>query len=300
MSEHDKILCIYHGHCADGFSAAWVVRRYFGENRVEFVAAVHGEDAPEVSNRHVVMVDFSYKRPVIDEFAQRCASLLILDHHKSAKLELAGFREPDQCWPFHLDRAAEATENSDKVAVLFDMERSGAVMAWDYFFRGEDAPDMLLHVQDRDLWQFKMHDTRDLSALFFSYPYEFQIWDKLVMDCANPVQRAKLAAIGHALNRKHQKDIAELLPQVTRPMRIGGHVVPVGNLPYTMASEAAGELAKDRPFAACYFDGPNGRNFSLRSTKHGLDVSKIAASYGGGGHEHAAGFRRPLGWEGDA
>ena len=56
------------------------------------------------------------------------------------------------------------------------------------------------------------------------------------------------------------------------------------NLPPTMASEAAGELATGHPFAACYWDGPLGRTFSLRSDSTGLDVSLIARRYGGGGH----------------
>lgn len=32
------------------------------------------------------------------------------------------------------------------------------------------------------------------------------------------------------------------------------------------------------------------RSYSLRSAKDGIDVSKIAAMFGGGGHYHAAGF----------
>lgn len=33
------------------------------------------------------------------------------------------------------------------------------------------------------------------------------------------------------------------------------------------------------------------RHFSLRSTADGLDVATLAATYGGGGHARAAGFR---------
>ena len=65
-------------------------------------------------------------------------------------------------------------------------------------------------------------------------------------------------------------------------MVIGGHRVPVANLPYTMASDAAGAMAEDAPFAACYFDRADARVFSLRSRgEDGLDVSEIAARYGG-------------------
>jgi uncharacterized protein len=105
---------------------------------------------------------------------------------------------------------------------------------------------------------------------------------------------------GGAIERKHFKDIEELLKITTRRMVIGGVEVPVANLPYTMSSDAAGALAKNSPFGACYFDRPDARVFSLRSRgPEGADVSEIGARYGGGGHKNAAGFQAPLGWEGD-
>jgi nanoRNase/pAp phosphatase (c-di-AMP/oligoRNAs hydrolase) len=59
----------------------------------------------------------------------------------------------------------------------------------------------------------------------------------------------------------------------------------------TLFSEVAGELAKDRPFGACYFDRADGkRQWSLRSRNGGVDVSEIAKAHGGGGHRNAAGF----------
>lgn len=48
-----------------------------------------------------------------------------------------------------------------------------------------------------------------------------------------------------------------------------------------------------------YWDTPDGRVFSLRSTDGGMDVSEIAKGYGGSGHRNASGFKMPLGWEGD-
>jgi nanoRNase/pAp phosphatase (c-di-AMP/oligoRNAs hydrolase) len=59
-------------------------------------------------------------------------------------------------------------------------------------------------------------------------------------------------------------------------------------------------MAQEAPFAACYYDKPGARVFSLRSRgDDGMDVSAIAAIYGGGGHRNAAGFQAATGWEGD-
>ena len=78
---------------------------------------------------------------------------------------------------------------------------------------------------------------------------------------------------------------------------IGGFDVPVANLPYTLTSDAGAVMCAGEPFAACYWDTPNGRSFSLRSTDAGEDVSEVAKQYGGGGHRNASGFRVPFGHE---
>lgn len=263
-----KKLCIYHGNCADGFGSAWVVRKALGDE-VEFHSGIYGQEPPDVTDRDVIIVDFSYKRSVLESMRDNAKSILILDHHKTAKEDIEGFESIPRC----------------RVETVFDMERSGAKVTWDYFFPYSPAPTLLLHIQDRDLWKFKMDGTREIQASVFSYPYDFDVWDKL-MD-GDPKE---LIAQGSAIERKHFKDIQELLSVVTRQMNIGGHIVPVANLPYTLVSDAANKLAENAPFAACYWDTPKGRVFGLRSKEMGLDVSEIAKKYGGGGHKNASGF----------
>ena len=261
-------LCIYHGNCADGFGAAWAVRKALGD--IDFYPGVHQDPPPDVAGMDVVMVDFSYKRPVLLEMAEEANSILILDHHKTASEDL-------------VDLPANVT-------VKFDMNRSGAILAWEHFFPDEDPPQILLHIEDRDLWRFALPNTRRIQAAVFSYPYDFEVWDELMR-----ADVSTLATDGEAIERKHFKDIRELLGVVTREMNIAGHRVPVANLPYTMSSDAGHELSKDRPFAACYWDTPEGRVFSLRSNDGGVDVSEVAKRYGGGGHRNAAGFRVSFG-----
>lgn len=256
-------MCIYHGNCADGFGAAWAVRKALGE--IDFYPGKYHEPPPDVAGKDVVMVDFSYKRPVLLEMAEKANSILILDHHKTAAEDLVDLPE--------------------NVTAKFDIGHSGAMLAWEHFFPGQEPPLLLLHIEDRDLWRFALQNTRQIQASVFSYPYDFQVWDTLMAMAPD-----MLAAEGEAIDRKHFKDIRELLGVTTREMMIGGHRVPVANLPYTMSSDAGHELAKGRPFAACYWDTPGGRVFSLRSTNEGEDVSAVAKQYGGGGHRNASGF----------
>lgn len=260
-------VCIYHGNCADGFSGAWVIRKALGDE-MEFIGGVYQTPPPDLTGKDVILVDFSYKRPVMEKIISEAKSVLVLDHHKTA---------------------AEDLNNLKGAEVVFDMDRAGSKIAWDYYFPNEAPPPVLLHVEDRDLWRFMLPKTREIQANIFSYPYEFDVWDKLM--ASDP---SVLAVEGEAIERKHFKDINELLGVVQRRMNIGGYNVPIANLPYTLVSDAAHKMAQGEAFAGCYWDTPKGRIFGLRSTEEGIDVSEVAKKYGGGGHRNASGFTVPF------
>jgi len=284
-------LCIYHGNCADGFGAAYAVWKKFGDE-VDFHAGVHQDPPPDVTGRDVILVDFSYKLDVLEEMAKTARTITILDHHKSAAEDLMHFAIPDNM-DASFDVFADMSEFGGclPIRALFDMERSGAVLAWQYFHPTVAVPHLFEHIQDRDLWRFAITGTREIQAVVFSHPYDFAVWDELVARAENTGEWRAMIEEGKAIERKHFKDIAELLKVVTVRMTIGGYDVPVANLPYTMTSDAGHQLAQGELFAACYWDTPEGRVFSLRSTDEGMDVSEIAKQYGGGGHAHASGFR---------
>lgn len=301
-----KPLCIYHGNCADGFTAAWAVWMRFGDE-FDYFAGVYQNPPPDVTGRHVLFVDFSYKRDVVAEMRKSARSILILDHHKSAAEDLAhrgGNFGIDLTkysgtltWERHLQNVYqdECEGVHDSVYCLFDMNRSGAGIAWDFFHLGDKRSLLVNYAEDRDLWRFALPKSREVNAVIFSFEYEFGAWT--AMDLALCGEFDKVVAQGAAIERKHHKDVAELTAALKRRMVIGGHEVWAASLPYTLTSDAGHLMAQGEPFAACYWDTPEGRVFSLRSTDDGLDVSEIAKQYGGGGHRNASGFRLPHGVE---
>lgn len=278
-----QYLCIYHGNCADGFGAAWVVRKALGAD-IGFHAAKHGEPAPNVTGKRVIIVDFAFDLETLTAMAEVAESVLVLDHHKSAQADLQNVPSAGPSHELH-----EQTRDG-RLHALFDMNRSGAGLAWDFFFPGQPRPALINHIEDRDLWRFKLAGTREVMANVFSYPQDFDVWDELFA-----VQVSSLLTDGAAIERQRQKTVADLIRSTRRRMIIGGHDVPVANIPGMFASDAGSIMTVGEPFAACYCDGPGGRSFSLRSTDDGLDVSVIASQYGGGGHRNASGFRVPFG-----
>jgi len=265
----NKPLVIYHGNCADGFSGAWCFWKKYGD-QAEYLPGVYQKDPPDVTGRTVYLVDFSYKREAVKAMVQSALRVTLIDHHKTAIEDLADL---------------------PGLFTYTDLDRSGATLAWDFLFAGQDRPLLLGHVEDRDLWRFKLAGTREIQAFVFSHEYTFELWDRLMT--ADQAELIKMTAAGAAIERKHHKDIAELVEVCARRMTIGGYDVPVASLPYTMSSDAGHLMAQGEAFAACYWDTAEGRTFSLRATDEGLDVSDIAKQFGGGGHAKASGFKVP-------
>lgn len=268
-------LVIYHGNCADGFAAAWCFWSKHHEN-FDYFPGVYQEPPPDVTGKTVYLVDFSYTRPVMEQLTRDARQVYVIDHHKTAMENLEG-----------LDK------EYSNLTLHFDMEKSGAVLAWEFLNPKVTPPRILLHIQDRDLWKFKLPHTREIQAVLFSHEYDFELWDSLINLQGTEIDR--LADQGKAIERKHFKDIKELVTVTKRRLEIGGHSVWCASLPYTMVSDAANLMCGDDSiFAGCYWDTADGRIFGLRSlAPDGIDVGAIAKLYGGGGHKHSSGFKVP-------
>ena len=282
-------LVIYHGNCADGFSAAWCFWRKYGAN-ADYLAGVYQRPPPDVAGRDVYLVDFSYKRSVVESMLRSARTVTLIDHHKTALDDLQPLKEQmvvtnGGC----ISHSAEP--NADNFGWFCDLDHSGSMLAWKFLFPDEAPPLLLSHIEDRDLWRFRLPGTREIQAAVFSHEYTFEAWDTLMR--ANQFDLVKMSAAGTAIERKHHKDVRELVQVCKRRMVIGGTEVWVASLPYTLTSDAGHLMAAGEPFAACYWDTAEGRVFSLRSQDDGVDVSAVAALYGGGGHVHAAGFKVP-------
>lgn len=291
-------VCYYHFPCVDGFAAALAVWKEWPD--VEFRPINYGHDFAgdaayrELHNRHVLFVDFFPGRLACEYlFASKC-KVTVFDHHKTAEHEIA----------------AAADSGKRQFDFIFDLERSGAGIAWDHLLGYRTL--FVDTIEDRDLWRYQFGDrTRDLHAFLSAQPWEFETWARIQDRFDNSVagQRGILVG-GAAIRQKIAKDIAAWVeaPQwwyfdlvsegptfrdVWRDGRATGYV-PVLNLPDNFASDTGHALLDrypDAPFAGTYYYGADAMYWSLRSTDNRLDVGAIAKARGGGGHRNAAGYR---------
>jgi uncharacterized protein len=260
MTEWTHIL--YHANCADGFGAAFAAWKALGDKAV-YLPVRHGDQSPDIpEGSSVAVVDFSFQRDILEELHARMERLLVLDHHKSAQQDLEGL-------PY----------------AKFDVSKSGARMAWEFWHPETPVPELLAYVEDRDLWRWALPASREVSLALQCHPFDFAAWERLDV--------AELRLEGEAILRFQTQQIARAVSRA-RMLDVGGFTVPVVNS-CLFQSEIGDELCLAYPDAAFsgvyYVNAKNQQAWSLRSIGT-FDVSEVARGFGGGGHRNAAGFAK--------
>lgn len=209
---------IYHARCMDGFTAAWAAWRVLG-NRAEYIAASYGDAPPDVTGKNVAVVDFSYPLDVLDAMCGVASSLVVLDHHKTAEEALR-----------------------DHPNAYFDGNHSGAYLACRWFNPACNIPRLVLYVEDRDLWRWKMEDSEAINHGLRLLPQSFEAWD------ANIDAPSTLSVQGRAVMRLIEME-CESAEKASRVMILNGQPLWVYNTRCHI-SDVGSHLAKRAPFAA--------------------------------------------------
>lgn len=281
-------IIIYHSPCSDGFAAAWACWKKWGDSP-EYFPTNYGKPPPDVAGKHVLIVDFSYKRAVLREMGLDARSIIVLDHHETAQAELAEwivegdlFAEDD---PLRIVRRND-DHIGQPIAAQFDMNRSGARMAWD-FCHSEDAPQLIKLVEDRDLWRFQYGATKPFALMLKTVAERFDTWDSLNQTMT---EERMMEAYGMV---RYQDYLVDRIAAKAHWVERGGVSFLAVNCPAELSSEVGNKILLNNlktPFAATWNDGETHRGWSLRSTNDRTNVADFASGYGGGGHRNAAGF----------
>ena len=165
-----KVIVLYHDKCMDGSASAWVFWKKYGDS-AEYVAVSDRDNLPniftEIDNKKdvyedgfkksidIFIVDFCYKKEVLQKLVSEYKSLTILDHHISAKSDI------------------ESIENH-----VYGTDKSGAYLAWEYVFPDTEIPLIIKYVSDGDLWQHKMPNHKEVLG-YIHNPTSETIFQKL-------------------------------------------------------------------------------------------------------------------------
>ena len=301
-------LVIYHAHCTDGFGAAFAAWLYFKE-AAEYLPASYGQikspnDLPDITDRDVYILDFSLDKSVTEHVVQHCAKFVMLDHHKTAFETFLGTTPEDTVCPYTGKKEAYIDTSGLKQLIL-DNNRSGAMLAWDYFhgFAEGPQPTLFVHIDDRDRWKFKVPYTKAIYAYLESQkPWSFEQWDVIsrTMEEDDSTAYYNMVDQGKALLKQREQYVETIAKTGKRTASFMclqeklGHDNLVGlsaNCPSAFASEVGHILANESgTFGFLWYLRYDGKiSCSLRSNGD-YDVSAIAKCFGGGGHKNAAGF----------
>ena len=270
-------LILYHGRgCPDGFGAALAAWLFYGD-RAEYKALDHGDvqsvnDLPPVQGRAVYILDFSFSAEVMTALDERAAKLVMLDHHKSAAEKLTGFA--CRCGVVH-----------------FDMNKSGARLAWEFFHPNEAVPALLQYVEDRDIWKWEFAESAGFLSALDMEPQEFARWREIAG--FTPEQLTGFMARGAAMDEKYRKLAADIA-EGAQPLVFNGIEGLMVNAP-GMFHSLVGDLlsAKTGTFALMWSAGSKGVKAGLRAQRN-FDCIALAESMGGGGHAQACGFKMKI------
>jgi oligoribonuclease NrnB/cAMP/cGMP phosphodiesterase (DHH superfamily) len=254
---------IYHAECTDGFGAAYSAWKLLG-NRAEYHACKHGNPPPDIKGKNVAILDFSFSNATTKKMIEEASALIVIDHHKSAVVEL-----------------------HDISNTIFDMKHSGARLAWDFFHPGKEPPKFINYIEDRDLWNWELEYSKEFSAAFDMVPFEFEEFEKFedssVFDDACKRGSYILA---------YSKTVIKKVSEQAQKRKMDGKDVLVVNSSHWM-SEIGARLSPDCDFALIWYWDHEDKHtkVSLRAFHETVDVSEIAKTFGGGGHKKAAGFQ---------
>lgn len=274
-----KPIVIYHEYCMDGFTALWCAHTFFDGN-IEAFGAINGHDdyPQDIDGRDIYILDFSYPREILLDINKRANSLVVLDHHETARKHLEGL---DFC--------------------QFDMSRSGAGMAWDFFFPERPRPWIVDYVEDQDIWKWENPDSKDICAYLNSLEKNLDLWTSLYWNSEEKLEEARL--FGKIINQTVDKYCEETI-NMAQLGEIDGYRVPIVNCPFFAASTLLNKLSNRRLedgswplFAIGWHVNKYGQvKYSLRSSENpdtgeAFNVAELAEKFGGGGHHKASAFR---------
>ncbi len=260
-----KITIVYHKNCADGFSGAWTAWKKL-KNKAEYIPCDDRNKNLDIKNKDkVYLIDFIFYKPVLKKLIKDNKQVIVIDHHKTAQ-----------------ERAQLAN------TTIYNKEKSGSVLAWEYFFPEKDLPQALKYIEDVDLWNWNLKHTKEIFAIIDSTEHDFKEWNKLIKKIENKKSRKKIIKKGKVIVNS-ENEIIDRIVSKKYLINLDGHEVFAVNSP-VFKSEIGHILSmKHPPFGIIWHQSKEGIKVSLRANDT-IDVSEIAQKHGGGGHPNAAGF----------
>lgn len=272
---------LYHADCNDGIGAALAAYNRL-RDAATYIPIQYGHRPPKLNleGADVYILDFCYDKDIVLDMRSKAKRVTVIDHHDTNQKKVEGLDD-----------------------VIFDMTKSGAVLAWEFFNPDAYIPLLLKHIQDRDLWKFEYSESRFTAAYLkfnrLRFKSDLEHIKHLAFVFLSEKGDQHLEEHTHAIGRPihgyldyKAKDIAD--KQKFKKVYFEDYQFAFYNQIDDISETAAAIYnAHDVDGTLSYFIKHDKVIFSLRSKK--INVREIAEKWTGGGHDKASGFTLPLG-----
>jgi hypothetical protein len=262
------IVVIYHKNCPDGFAAAWAAWKKFGD-AATYVSASYSDSIPEgVDGKEVYVVDFSYDAVRLADLESKARRLVVIDHHKGGEAHVKDVKEH-----------------------VFDLEHSGAYLAWQYFHPGVKVPDFIEYLSDGDINIYTRPDAHPICTYICSTQKTFESFDLVYKEMEDETKRKDVIEKGHLLTRYKDFMLEPALNSI-HFIDLAGTILPAVNCVFPMdeKSDLIHRMYDLYPPVAMTYRYDEGEwKCSLRSNGD-FDCTVLAGKFGGSGHKGSSGF----------
>lgn len=276
----------YHHPCVDGNMGFVIAKQYYEKlgKEVKYEPCGIGKiNIDGIENECILFIDITVNKQIMVKLMEK-NKILILDHHKTAMENLKDIPEANK---------------------VFDMKKSGATLAWNYFHPTEEAPLVVKYVEDRDIWTRKLKNNELFYAWFYKLPSTYEEYVKyfdnnLFSDAIGLNTNEETELVGTKAGNYRQVDeyyIKEALNYTSTPqfLEIGDKYYYVANTNSMVLKSEIGNLLFEKykliDFSCVTSNNMNNTHISLRSIPTAADVGEVAKVYGGGGHSEASGIK---------
>lgn len=294
---------MYHDPCVDGVTSAAIIYRYYKQENpdhtIEFLPSRHDTKKKlsnfidKVRGKHVMMVDFSFPRALLIKFSQAAESILIIDHHITAKEDLDDFIIYDEIKP----KDFEQITKENKISAYFDMEECASSMCYKAFPISNEPgeSDFVDYVRDNDIGKFELSGHENFRAWARAQDYDVK---KFALDIGASHFDHHMVSImeeGSHILKMMQKLVKQLADEETRFGKLEDihDNIPYCITDYFLSSDYAHyQIKQGFNLAIGFYFTKHGIGASVRSDET-IRSDLIAKAFGGGGHKQAAGFNIP-------
>lgn len=260
------IIIIYHADCSDGFGGAWAAWKKFGDKAEYIGVQPSSEPIVRLKNKEIYLIDVNYKAKSLKKLMSNNKRVTGIDHHISGR---------------------ESTLMTEKYS--FNNNHSGAVLAWKYFHTKQPIPKILAHIEDTDLWKFKIKNTKEIFAYLDLFDFNFQLWNRLAAEIENVKTWKKCLELGSTVLKYENKLVKRMINQNAELVEFEGYKTLAVNSP-NFSSQIGDGLVKILPPIAIIWSERKGKIIVSLRSDGSVDVSALAKKHGGGGHKAASGF----------